>query len=100
MRYPSLVAAAPLEVALAKLQADIATLRTVAPEAAVLPGFKRHSKALAQALEESSLPISRLETALVWARSHDKYKEFQGGAEEYLGTTLPPELQLSREDAA
>ena len=97
MRYPSLVAAAPLEAALAKLQADIATLRTVAREAAALPGFERHSKALAQAFEESSLPISKLETALVWARSHDKYKEFR----EVSGyEPLAPELQLSREDAA
>jgi hypothetical protein len=82
MRYPTLVSASPIEKVLDTLKSDILTLRRIAPEAA----------------EERSLPISKLETAApVWARSHDKYKEFR----EVSGyEPLPPALQLFREDAA
>ena len=60
MRYPALVSTAPIEKVLEKLQADIKTLRAIAPEAAALPGLERHSKALAEALEEAA----RAETQL------------------------------------
>ena len=60
MKYPAVVATAPIEKALESLKSDILTLRRVAPEAAALPGLERHAKALGEALEEAS----RAETQL------------------------------------
>ena len=54
MKYPALVATAPIEKALENLRSDIAALHRVAPEAASLPGLERHAKALAEALQEAS----------------------------------------------
>jgi hypothetical protein len=51
--YPCVIFSGPIEDALAKMKADIATLRSVAPEAAALPALERHSMSLAQAIEKA-----------------------------------------------